>query len=1087
MRIRDRLNDVAEGLAAEFTAVAARFPGNEAEFRDRAEDALVAAAGELGIQVEKRVEVTLATGRADAVFNRFVVEWEPPGAMGEKPERAGNLHAVEQVQSYVDGLAQKERREVSRLAGVACDGHFMIFARYREGRWAVDRPVPVDAQSAAFLLESMHAAQAGRALTAENLLDDFAGERALAQVAIPVLLAQLDKELGHHPDGLPARLFDQWSRAFAVATGVTSNDKAALKSGARNALAKLLGRKASETDPARGLFVIQTYFAIVTKLISTLSLSLFMERAEWAAADLAELPEREFVDGLAGLHRGEPFKQAGIGNVIEADVFTWFLEETPSSVVSGLRDVVARLATFDPTTLEVSPEDSRDLLKDLYQGLLPRPVRHALGQYFTPDWLAEITLDSVRYEGGREERVLDPACGTGTFLVMAIGRLKRAMAAEGAKAEEIAAAAIRNLVGFDIDPLAVVAARVNYVLALGPLASALPTDAEIPVYRADSILSPTLLDMRQVDRLELDTAVGTFSLPLCVDTAEELRAVCDLATSGLDAGWKPAEYAKQAGEVCAATEGEREVLERFFAECARLHTESIDGIWTRVMRNAFMPAFLGRFDLIVGNPPWVNWEGLPDTYRERTRHLWDDAGLFVHKGMDALLGKGKKDVSMLMAYVVSEQLLAEYGRLGFVMPETLFKTAGAGQGFRRFRFGAGESGTPFRVVGVHDMVDLKPFTGATNRTAVLAWERDAATQYPVAYTVWQRRTAKGIHRHALPSEVEEATRRLPLEAAPVRAADPTSAWLTLPRRLLGPMRKLAEVGEPDYVGREGVNSGGANGVYWIETSGAPDKNGLVPVSNLHDVGKKTLPKRYGAVEPELIHPLVRGSDVSRWSAIPSASILFVQDPESKRGISPDRMADEYPGAWRFLSQFEQQLRRRAAFKRYFTREVGGKKVETGPYWSMFNVGDYTLAPNKVVWKDIAGDFAAAVIEASDPLALPTHTVMLVACESADEAHYVCGALNSMPARTLIAAYVATHISTHTTQVVHVPQFDPADSDHTALAEASRAAHAAIAAGEDPDQGAVDRAASALWDIGDDELKLVRDFHASWLKRDLAGS
>lgn len=1088
MGARDKLPEAARRLAAEFAAAASRFPGNEAEFRTRAEDTLGQCAGELGVELEARRELTLATGVADAVFNRLVIEWEPPGAMSAKREAAGNLHAVEQVQRYVAGLAAKERREVSRLAGVACDGHFMIFARYREKRWVVDEPVQVDEGSAALLLESLLAAQSGRALIAENLLDDFAGERALAQAAIPALLRQLDVELGHRPEGLPARLFAQWERVFAVATGVTSDDKAALKADARKALAKLLGIRAADTDPARSLFVIQTYFAIVTKLIATLSLTLFVDRAEWDIAELRDVSDEDLIDEMVKLHRGEPFSAVGMLNVVEPDVFTWFLNRTPADVTGAIRDIVERLSGYDPTTLQVSPEDARDLLKDLYQGLLPRPVRHALGQYFTPDWLASVLLDSVRYEGGREERVLDPACGTGTFLVAAIERLKRSMRAEGIGDEAVAAAVLENVVGFDIDPLAVVAARANYVLALGSLVTAVPAEScEIPVYRADSILSPTLLDMRQVDRLELETSVGKFGLPLCVATAEELRAVCDLATRGLDEGWDPAAYAAQARAVCDASDAESDVLATFFAECRRLHTEAIDGIWTRVIRNAFMPAFIGRFDLVVGNPPWVNWEGLPETYRERTRHLWDEAGLFVHKGMDALLGKGKKDISMLMSYAVSEQLLAEHGRLGFVMPETLFKTAGAGQGFRRFRFGDDESGTPFRVVTVQDMVDLNPFTGATNRTAVLVWERDAVTHYPVAYTVWQRRSPVGIHRHSTPSDVEEATRRLQLEAAPVRAEDPTSAWLTLPRRLIAPMRKLAETGEPHYRAHEGVNSGGANGVYWVEAVAEADSAGLVAVSNLHDVGKRELPRRHGRVEATLLHPLVRGRDIQRWRSEPSAQIVFVQDPSTRRGIAEDVMQAEFPSALRYLEQFEHELRSRAAFKRFFTRGRGASRTETGAYWSMFNVGEYTLAPHKVLWKDIAGDFAAAVLEGDEPLALPGHTLMLVACESATEAHYLCGALNSAPPRALIAAYVATHISTHPTQVVHVPAFRPDDAAHEALADASRGAHAAVAAGKAPDQEAVDLAAAPLWGLTEADVRAMREFLSSWLKQDLSSS
>lgn len=1081
--LRATIAEEAKALAASFSAAATRCAGSEADFRASAEVDLAAACDRLGVELDVRREVTLATGRADAVFNRLIVEWEPPGAMAASKDSHGNRHAVEQVQSYIDGLAAKERRELTRLAGVACDGNFMIFARYRAGRWTVDEPMPVDGKSAGVLLESLLAAQSGKALIAENLLDDFAGQGAIAYTAVRALLEQLERERGQRPDDLPARLFDQWESAFAVATGVTGDAETPLKKDARRALAEVLGTVPAKTDAASGLFVIQTYFAIVTKLIAALSLSLFLERSSWHLEELRGLDDDGLNQRLAELHRGLPFRQGRLNNVIEPDVFCWFLERTPADVTSSVRAVVDRLADYDPATLQVSPEDARDLLKDLYQGLLPRPVRHALGQYFTPDWLAEHVLGAVEYQGAPDERVLDPACGTGTFLVAAIRELRGSLAAESAAGSEALTCVLENVVGFDIDPLAVVASRVNYVLALGEvLADAPPEGCEIPVYLADSILSPTLRSMHTGDRLELRTSVGVFRLPLCVDTAEELRAVCDLATVALEESWSGDKFGIEAGNVCDADQDERLLLERFFAACWELHTQSIDGIWTRVIRNAFMPAFIGEFDLIVGNPPWVNWEGLPADYRERSKLLWDEAGLYVHKGMDALLGSGKKDVAMLLSYVVSERLLGAHGRLGFVMPETLFKTAGAGQGFRRFRYG--NDGPAFRVTAVHDMVDLKPFTGATNRTAILVWERDAATRYPVGYTVWQRLAPRGIHRHASTEEVEEQTRRLRLVAAPVRADDPTSAWLTVPRRAIAGLQKLAETGEPAYRAYEGVNSGGANGVYWVERSDDA-KDGKVPVANLNDIGKSDLPRRYGLVEADLLHPLVRGQDVQRWSAKPSCDILFVQDPTTRRGIDASRMKAEYPGALAYLAQFEKHLRSRAAFKRYFTRQQGGQTKETGPYWSMFNVGDYTLVEHKVVWKYQAADFAAAVLGFDGVLPLPNDRVIFIPASSAEEAHYLCGLLNSVPVRAFVCAYtIQTQISAHVAANIAIPSFSAGRDAHRTLANASQLAHAQAAADEPVDQEAVDAAAAGVWGLSTGELEVMRDFLRRWLKQDL---
>lgn len=1070
----------AEELAAAFRQAAEAHPRDEANFRRAAEAALERIARAHGVTLVPQVEVTLATGRADAVFNRMIIEWEPPLAMSGAPGHRGNLHAVQQVQNYVDGLAERERRKLDRLSGVACDGHWMIFCRYRAGRWVVDDPVPVDERSADQLLRSLIAAQTGRALTADNLLRDFSDQANLTRQMVRALVDQLDAQIGQDPDGLPARLYRQWERFFAIATGVTGEGKP-LDAKGRSALARVVGRR-RDLDAARALFCLQTYFAVVTKLIASLSLSFFVEEAEWELDEIAVGGDEDLLEDMEYLQRGEPFARVGLRNVLEPDVFGWFLVEWQQPVREGVRQMIDRLKEYDPATLQVSPEDTRDLLKDLYQGLLPRPLRHALGQYFTPDWLASMLLDRLAYHGEPEVRVVDPACGTGTFLALAINRLLGTMRRANRPDGEILAAILHNVVGFDIDPLATLAARTNYVLALGPLIRISPDEGvDLPVYRADSMVGPTLKELQVGDRYVLETEAGDFSLPACVDTAEELRAVCDLAVRGLDEQWDGERYASQAGPLCAADASARAVLAEFFDRCRAVHHAGIDGLWPRLLRNAFMPAFIGRFHLVAGNPPWVNWEHLPGSYREHSRTAWQESGLFVHGGMATMLGAGKKDVSMLMSYVVTDRLLEPRGHLGFVVPETLFKTAGAGQGFRTFKIG--RAGPPVRVEQVDDMVDLNPFTGAANRTALVIWQRDVATRYPVVFRKWQRLEPRGIRDHAIPEEVEEQTRVLPLVAAPVAEADRTSAWLTAPNELIGPLRKLAEVGEPTYHAHEGVNSGGANGVYWVAVDGPPDRNARLPVTNLHDIGDREVPKKYGRVEETLVHPLIRGRDVQRWHARPSAHILFVQDPETRRGIPPEVMAQDFVGALAFLSEFEEILRSRAAYRRYFARGAGGG----APFWSMFNVGTYTLARHKVLWKDQTEDFAAAVVSAvdADRMPLPNHKAIMLECESDEEAHYVCAALNSTPTRAFIAAYaIGTAISTHPLKYVHVPRFDSGNRKHQALVAASRSAHAAASASEPADQAEVDRTAAALWGLKLDEVQKMGDFLAQLLKRDL---
>lgn len=1069
-------------LAHAVREAARSHPGNEAAFRRVAEAALEQAAGALGVVLDIRVEVTLLRGRADAVFNRYVVEWEAPGTLSLKPEHSGNRHATDQLRGYLTALAQVEHHKLDRLAGAVCDGHVLIFARFRAGTWIVDEPVAVDDASAGELLEGLRAADAGKALTADNLLREFGPRTLRARQLAGALLDQLNAHLDRDPDGPAARLFRQWETNFAVATGVLGG-ASKLDRDAQQALAKVAGAAAARVDPGRALFALQTYFAILTKLIASLALGLYVPRAEWDLAEIATGDDDDLHEDIEHLEAGELFRRAGLLNAIEPDVFSWYVDWTPG-VRDRVRSLIDDLHQYDPATLRVSPEDARDLLKDLYEGLLPRAVRHALGQYFTPDWLASLTLDRVEYHGDPGTRLVDPACGTGTFLVLAIARLLERLRRDGASKREALDEIVGQIVGFDLDPLAVVAARANYVLALGPLMDEATDGVDIPVYLADSVVTPAVGEtLFTGDRLRLSTQAGTFELPEGIDTAEKLVAVCELASEALDEDHDEVWFVQSALSRCSLNSDARPVLQAFLSALSRLAVPHAPSVWPRILRNQFMPALMGSFDLVVGNPPWVNWQSLPEAYRERTRPIWERSGLFVHTGMSALLGAGKKDMAMLMSYVATERLLREHGRLGFVITQTVFKTT-AGQGFRRFRLADG--GAEISVRTVDDMVDLKPFRGAANRTAIVVWERDRTTQYPIRYVHWQRKIARTtIPRGVGLSRVmDDLTRRRPLSAAPVLAADRTSGWLAAPRELVPSLRKLAASEPSRYAAHAGVFAG-ADGIYRLTIEGEPDGHGRVPVTNLHDVGKTAIPKRHARVERSLLHPLIRGEDIQRWRVnLTDVSLLFVQDPSKRIGIAAERMKQEFPGALRYLSSFEAELRRRRGIPGL--RRPDPKAATAAiPYWSMLGVGEYTLAKYKVLWKDQSDDFMAAPCVAEDLAPLPNHKVMLVACASAGEMHYLCGLLNSIPARTFINSYaLPTQIATGVTRFVAIPEFDPMDAEHEALASAAENAAIAASAGRSVDSDAVDLAACRIWGINIEELERMRSFHSYLLKQDL---
>ncbi len=64
-----------------------------------------------------------------------------------------------------------------------------------------------------------------------------------------------------------------------------------------------------------------------------------------------------------------------------------------------------------------------DVIGAVFEQLIPQPERHQLGQYFTPENLVDLILAFCIRE--RDDKVLDPTCGTGTFLLRAYNKKMR--------------------------------------------------------------------------------------------------------------------------------------------------------------------------------------------------------------------------------------------------------------------------------------------------------------------------------------------------------------------------------------------------------------------------------------------------------------------------------------------------------------------------------------------------------------------------------------------------------------------------------------------------------------------------------------
>ena len=1041
---------------------------------------------------EQSIRTSTFRGRADAVHQGVVIEYEKPKSLRNAKHAE---HALRQVWDYLTGLSlrqgfpdqpllpgptpevgvhftREQEEQLSVNVGIATDGETFIFTQRKSRTWHIDRRT-FDEDTVEKLLLWLRA-MVRKDLSPDNLIADFGPDTELATEVV-IIFARIVNS-GKHPKANV--IYEEWRRIFGIVYGTEQLER---------------GNKAPETGPLFSayrvdigvkfpviLFAVHTYYALLMKLLAT---EVIVAQGGLGDTFIGTLTRTNLQSQLEELESGAILQRHNIRNAIEQDFFGWYTAAWTAQVQGVLWRVSQTLAGYDVGTFELKPERARDLLKDLYHGLIPEAVRHALGEYYTPDWLAEHTVELAGFDGDPHKALLDPSCGSGTFLLMAIQKIRQWLSdrtVEWGSAEQKREALnlIRhNVVGFDLNPLAVIASRTNYLFALGPLLRyrSAGSDFEIPVYLTDSVLLPGKTPDQQhlfaQDTVTFPMTVGTFDLPREAVEKRQVPELMNILHEAIVEGHSRDSFVSRAARVLDLSGGgpQEAALGTLFNVMKRLDKEGKNRVWAKLIRNRYAALFFRHyFDFVIGNPPHVNWEALTPDWRKAAEAEYKHYGLFTLKGNDARQGGGKKDIAALFTYSVLDHFLKDGGVLALIVHVSLFKTTGAGEGYRRFQLGDKEY---FSIEEAHDFASFQPFQThgkmkIKTRTLTFRAVKGRKTKYPVPYRVWKK-TKKGL----VPGSLvwEEAQKRLTskaLKAVPLRGTDAPgrlSPWLTISATQLRLCQKV--IAPPDYQpvykGHAGIYTGGLNGAFFLEILDRyPD--GTLLVRNIHDVGKIECPKVQAAIEGDLVYPLLRGRSMGRWWAKPEEHILVLQDPQTQKGYQEDWLQRTHPLAWAYIRRFEKLLRKRKLFQKFFD-------PDSDPFYSMYFVAEYTFRRHKVAWMDVSATMKAVVLPEGDAngMMIPEHKIMFLTTGSADEAHYVASVFNSRPVGTVISGYIVDNsVSTHPVDNIVIPKFDRDNLVHVELARLSRACHVATRKGDDAAVAAseklIDAAVEGLW-------------------------
>ncbi|MDZ4145177.1 MAG: N-6 DNA methylase [Burkholderiales bacterium] len=951
----------------------------------------------------------MPTKFADVAHGAVVIEYEPPKSFSGRAG-AKAIHARQQAEEYAALISAEEGRALQEYVLVAWDGAHITFGNFDGAAAAWENVVAFDRISAERLLSALESN--GRPLVHPQLLQALVGpDSEYGTALIPELYASICRADASATTTKTKMLFSEWRRLFSQVVGFQPAHM-------KNLLARqeISHDQPYQENPAAYLFALNTYIAIIAKVVAACALP----RASQDVLD----PGVPAAERLRAVETGELFEHAGILNMLSGDFFSWYLDDSDwPRYEAPLGAMLGRLGGVDFAVSKKHADTTRDLFKGIYERFIPREVRHALGEFYTPDWLAEHGMDLLEWQPS--DSLTDPTCGSGTFLLEAIRRRRKADG--GATAQSLLA----GIHGIDLNPLAVLAAKGSLAVFLSPhLDPAHPI--RLPVYLADAVY-PAAVDFFSNYSHVLQTEVGPreFSVPermighpdffrifakvrMLIDADYPATKICDAILSDLQAmGLDPSDIS-----IVSTTVG----------NLVELHDQGWNGIWCSILADRFAAGAIPPSSHICGNPPWVKWSNLPKDYAQSIQRHCRGLGVF---SADKWVGGIESDISTVITYQAVKHYLARDGRLGFFLPGSVFTTESSA-GFRRFSIDNGS--LQCRVLLVEDYQDVKPFDGVSNHPTFLMLQRDAATAFPVHYRSWTPNPNSVNQRtYSSAEQFRRTAKRVDGIAVPVPGGDGTRPWLVGSSQDQAVFSKVFAAGaKPEYKARKGITTD-RNGIFWVHAVGATG-TGLVTVQNASDIGKtKGIPQITAAVESEHLFPLLRGRGVAPFNAVPEVDLRILVPQRGMHG-DPDLPAAS-PHTFRFLNRFKKHLEQRSSLKRFQKGQA---------FYSLWSTGPYTFSPFKVLWREMGNTFAAAYIgsalieHAGEKIVIPDHKLYFIPVESELEAAYLTGFLNAPTIAMAVSAYAAQlSLGASVAEYLNIPKFDEANGQMAAIGTIAR--------------------------------------------------
>ncbi|WP_441000757.1 N-6 DNA methylase [Fodinibius sp. SL11] len=1015
--------------------------GSEAKLEGEVNQILKECLAEYDIDFDPNVNTSLSNlglcqidaSRPDGVFGHIIYDYKSPNSLNDTSTLK---KSKQQLEGYLKSVTnEKEESNPNDWIGYLFDGNSIFYCQKKSNKWIWSPRRKLSENSLSYLIR-IHRSLNKKPLTPEFLSTAFGKNATVAQNTIRELCNNLS-----NPSRKTQMLFREWKRLFEQVSTYELDQLPSLKKWASE-------NRIESTDASEILFSLHTYYSIVVKILTSELLSVSTPSTFSLCQKIANASDEEEIwQLLKQLESSEYYRNYQITNFLEGDFFSWYISEQNDQLANTFRNLAIEFLDFEPSSPIFKPEIKQDLLKVFYTSLVDEQIRHDLGEYYTPDWLAQHLIETSGYSDGLNESVLDPACGSGTFLVECIKKIRSRAEDEDLSGSETISAILNNVKGLDLNPLAVISSRANYILSINDLIFELGHEIEVPVYLADSINIPVEKEDEDGNKFLdylLETEVEDFELriPYQLVDKQVLSHVllhCEDCIRRGDDKETFIRLLKNDDRVSELLEDSViQMLEDFFNKIESLEQRNWNRIWCRIIKNNFSTKSFDSFDYILGNPPWVRWSRLPTSYRNRVKEFCNYYGLVSGRGYT---GGIESDISTVITFSAADNWLKDNGKVAFLITWTVFKS-GSAKGFREGKLPDSKG---LRIKHIEDLSNIQAFPYANNETSIYIAEKtdeEAVEFEDVPCKIWN--ASEGSSRVNPYSSLEEVYARMDIydgAACPIREFG--SPLFTGDKTDFDQSHFLR--GSSDYY--EDAHRGTVTDLarlYWVKVEKYSSETNKALIRTFtedeYPRAKKVNSTDGFWIEADLLYPLIRGRNVGRYSHEVKGWYQIIPNDHYSNMLDEVEFASKYPQAYKYFNRNKDLLLKRSSYRRY---------QDHLPFYSIYCIGDYSFSPYKVVWLEqqnpnkfrasVIGDYADSVIPNKN--FVPDHKLYFVGFDDPVQAHYLCGFLNSKPVRKWLGGFLlGKQIGTTIFEYMKIPTFDKDNPDHQEIANISEQLH-----------------------------------------------